>query len=47
MDGGGRVTAVIEGDASGFFKLFQPPLDRMTRKSIEEDYANLKRILES
>ena len=42
-----RVTAVIEGDASGFYKLFTPLMDWMVKRSIEKDYANLKRILES
>jgi uncharacterized membrane protein len=46
MEGATRVTAVIEGDASGFFKLLSPLLDLITRKSITKDYANLKHILE-
>ena len=41
-----RVQALIEGEAGGIFKLFGPLLDRMVRKSIESDYANLKRIME-
>lgn len=42
-----RVTAVIEGDATGFFKLAGPLLDRMTQRQIEADYANLKTVLET
>lgn len=43
---GAKVTAIINGDASGFMKLAQPILDRMTRKSIEGDYIALKTFLE-
>lgn len=46
-DGGSRVTAIIEGDASGFFKLAEPLLRRMVQSSVDQDYENLKRILES
>lgn len=42
-----RVTAVIEGDATGFFRLFSPLLDWLVKRSIEKDYANLKKILEA
>jgi hypothetical protein len=41
------VTAIIEGDASGFFKLAEPLLARMVQRSVNSDYRNLKRILES
>lgn len=47
LEGGAQVTAVIEGDAGGFFKLAEPLLNRMTRRSIEKDYAHLKELLES
>jgi uncharacterized membrane protein len=43
---GTRVSAVIEGDASGFFKLAEPLLARFVQRSVDSDYANLKRILE-
>jgi uncharacterized membrane protein len=46
-EGGTKVHAVIEGDASGFFKLAEPILSRMTQKQIEADYATLKDLLES
>jgi uncharacterized membrane protein len=42
---GTRVTAVIEGDASGFFKLAEPLLARFVQRSVGNDYANLKKIL--
>jgi hypothetical protein len=40
------VTAIIEGDASGFFKLAEPLLARMVQRSVVSDYQNLKQILE-
>ncbi len=46
-EGGTQVTAIIEGDASGFFKLAEPLLARMVQRSVDADYANLKRILET
>ena len=47
FEGGTRVNAIIEGEAKGFFKIAEPLLALMVRKSIEKDYANLKQILES
>lgn len=41
-----RVTAIVEGDASGFFKLAEPLLKPMVARSVREDYKVLKRILE-
>lgn len=41
-----RVQAIVEGDASGFFKLFGPLLDRMVKKSVEGDYTRLKALFE-
>ena len=47
-DGDGtQVRAIIEGDASGFFKLATPILRRLVQRSVDADYANLKRILEA
>lgn len=43
---GTKVSAIIEGDASGFFKLAEPLLKRMVQKSVDGDYRNLKQILE-
>ncbi len=42
-----RVIAIIEGEAGGFFRLFAPMLDWMTKRSIQGDYARLKHLLES
>lgn len=44
---GTRVHAVIEGEASGIFRLAAPILDRVTQRQIESDYARLKTVLES
>ncbi len=44
---GARVSAIIEGDASGIFNLAQPLLKRMVQRSVESDYARLKALLES
>jgi uncharacterized protein YndB with AHSA1/START domain len=43
---GSRVKAIVEGDASGFFKLATPLMARMVRRSVKEDYQNLKRVME-
>ena len=45
-NGGTEVTAIIEGDASGFFKLAEPLLARMVQRSVDSDYKNLKRVME-
>lgn len=45
-EGGAKVSAIVEGDAGGFFKLAEPLLARMVQRSIDSDYQNLKRILE-
>lgn len=44
---GTRVTAIIEGDAGGVFKLFAPLLDFMTKRQIQGDYKRLKALLEA
>ncbi len=44
---GTMVTAVIEGDASGFFRLAGPILNRMVQRQVSGDYTNLKELLES
>ena len=41
---GTDVSAVIEGDASGFCKLAEPILKWIVHRSIAADYANLKKI---
>ncbi len=46
IDEGTEVKAIIEGDASGFFKLAEPLLGRMIQRSVDSDYLNLKKIME-
>lgn len=46
FEGGSEVTAIIEGDASGFFKLAEPLLSLMVHRSVDSDYQNLKQLLE-
>ena len=46
IEGGTKVSAIIEGDSTGFFKLAEPLMKRMVQKSIDNDYANLKKVLE-
>jgi uncharacterized membrane protein len=43
---GAHVSAVVEGDASGFFKLAEPLLARMVQRSVKADYRNLKQLME-
>jgi uncharacterized membrane protein len=42
-----KVTAIIEGDASGFYKLAEPLLLWLVKRSVDGDYQKLKRILEA
>ncbi len=42
-----RVTADVRGDASGLFKLAAPLMRAMVGKSVRDDYARLKQLLES
>ncbi len=43
---GSHVRAIVEGDASSFYRLAEPLLRWMVRRSVRGDYANLKRLLE-
>ena len=47
-DGGGssRVSAVVEGDASGVYRLAEPILRSMVQRSVQGDYERLKSVLE-
>ena len=42
-----RVSAIVRGDSSGFFKLAEPVMRRMVKRSVDGDYARLKSLLES
>ena len=44
---GTEVKAIVEGDATGFFKLAEPIMGRMVQRSVDGDYARLKEVLES
>ena len=46
-DGGTQVKAIVEGDASGIYKLTEPLMTFMVKRSVDGDYKNLKAILES
>lgn len=46
QEGYARVSAVVEGDASGVYRLFTPILDRLVKRSVEGDYARLKVLFE-
>lgn len=44
-ESGAKVTAVVEGDASRFFRLAAPLLRPMVARSVRRDYARLSRLL--
>jgi hypothetical protein len=46
-EGRAHVSAIVEGDASGFFRLAAPILRRLVARSVRADYARLRRLLES
>lgn len=46
-EGGAKVTAIIEGDPKGFFKLAEPFLGRLVQRTVDADYARLKALLEA
>lgn len=43
---GATVTAIVEGDASGFFRLAGPLLRLFVERSVRGDYTRLKYLLE-
>jgi len=47
INGTSKVRAVIQGESKGFFKIAQPLMRWMVNRSIQQDYARLKKILES
>lgn len=42
-----RVRAEIEGEPGGFFRIVGPVLRRLAQRSVDADYARLKRLLEA
>jgi uncharacterized protein YndB with AHSA1/START domain len=47
VDGGTRLTFVVEADTSGIFKLADPLVSRMFKRQQETNLANLKDLLEA
>ena len=45
-DGGSQVMALVEGDASGAYRLAGPLLARMVKRSVQNDCRRLKSVLE-
>ena len=43
---GTRVTALVEGNPSGLAGLGEPVMKRVMRRTIRQDYANLKQLIE-
>jgi uncharacterized membrane protein len=46
-DGGTRVRIHTQGDAGGFYRLAAPALSLAVRRSIGQDLANVKKVLEA
>lgn len=44
IESGTKVTAIITGDASGFFKIAEPILRRVVQRSVDGDYQNLREV---
>lgn len=42
-----RVSAVVRGDPTGYYRLARPLLRWFVESSVRADYANLKRLLEA
>jgi uncharacterized membrane protein len=47
VDGGTRLTATLETDAHGFFKLAEPVFARMARRDFAGNFETLKDLLEA
>lgn len=47
VEGGTKVTIAGDLEASGFFKLAAPVLNRITKRQVESDIATLKDLLEA
>ena len=47
VEGGTRVSIVLEAEVGGFFKLAEPLVKSMLKRSIEADFANLKDLMEA
>ncbi len=47
VDGGTRVSWVLEGEPGGFFRLAEPLVERAARRQTASDFATLKDLLEA
>ena len=47
VEGGTKVTRVVEAEMAGFFRLAEPLVVRMMRRQFEANFANLKDLLEA
>lgn len=47
VEGGTKVTVMVEADVGGFFKLAEPVVARTVTKQVEADFDGLKGILEA
>jgi uncharacterized protein YndB with AHSA1/START domain len=47
IDGGTKVTATLEGEPGGFFKLGEPILTRIAKKQFQTQLDTLKELLEA
>ena len=47
IEGGTRVSSALEAEVGGFFKLAEPLVKSMAKRSIETDNANLKDLMEA
>ncbi|MFQ5795356.1 MAG: SRPBCC family protein [Candidatus Bipolaricaulia bacterium] len=47
VEGGTKLTVVIQGETGGFFKLADPIVARMLKRQTEADLGNLKDLLEA
>lgn len=44
---GSRVRAIVEGDATGVYRLINPVLNMVVKRLVNRDYARLKQLLEA
>jgi uncharacterized membrane protein len=47
VEGGTRVTAVMEAEPGGFLKLAEPLLQSYTKRTVETEFADLKELMEA
>ena len=47
VEGGTWISVILEAEVGGFFKLAEPLVKSMIKRSIETDFANLKDLMEA